>query len=31
MMPGFEPSTTTLNTNAMYYGDIFSKGKIKII
>ena len=30
-MPGFEPSTATLNTNAVYYGDIFSKGKIKII
>ena len=30
-MPGFEPSTATLNTHAMYYGDVFSKGKIKII
>ena len=31
MMPGFKPSTTTLNTNAVYYVDIFCKGKIKII
>ena len=30
-MPGFEHSTATLNTNAVYYGDVFSKGKIKII
>lgn len=22
-MPGFEPSNTTLNTNALYYGDVF--------
>ena len=30
-MSGFEPTTATLNTNAVYYEDVFSKGKIKII
>lgn len=30
-MAGFELSSVTSNANAIYYGDVFSKGKINII
>ena len=30
-MPGFEPGAATPNVNVVYYGDVFSKGNIKII
>ena len=31
LLAGFKPSTTTPNTNVVYYGDNIFHGKIKIV